>query len=123
MRFVIRHDRSGRFRFAALDGPVASALLKGHPGNRTPDSVVLLVEGVIYIRSDAVIQVFRRLGWPWRILVVTTLVPQRWRDAWYDAAAARRVTWSKRFGLSCRVPILADKDRFIDSDELSRDGQ
>lgn len=117
VRFVLRHDRSGRFRFASLSGPLADRLVPRAEGNPRPDSIVLVDEGTVHIRSDAVLRILGLLGWPWRSLTVGRAIPRRWRDALYDLVAARRVNWSARFGLGCPVPTLAERARFVELDD------
>lgn len=114
VRLVLRNDPAGRFMFAPLDSPAGEALGRRHLGNRVVDSVVLIDEGNAFIRSDAVIHIARRLGWPWRLLAVMNVLPQRWRDAGYDRFAARREAVSRRFGLRCALPTIEEQARFLD---------
>ena len=113
VRFVIRHDAPGRFRFAALDSRVGVAVRREYAVDPSLDSVVLIDDQRVFVRSDAVVRIFRRLGWPWRILAVAAIVPRRWRDAGYDAFAARRAAIARRFGLVCPLPTIAERARFL----------
>lgn len=117
VRFVLRHDRLARFRFAGLDSPTGRALRLAHRVDPSLDSVVLVDGGSALVRSDAVIQVLRRLGWPWRIGAGMVVLPRRWRDAGYDALAARRALLASGFGLTCRGATLEESTRFLDRDD------
>lgn len=113
VQFVIRHDKEGRFRFAALDGPVAVALLEGHalPGKEL-DSVVYLRQGKAYTRSSAALHIAADLGGVWSMLSVFLLVPRPLRNLVYDVIAKYRYRW---FGKreSCMLPTAELKGRFL----------
>jgi predicted DCC family thiol-disulfide oxidoreductase YuxK len=119
VRFVLRHDAQGHFRFAALDSRIGHALRREHAVNQSVDAVVLIADRQAFVASDAVIRLFRGLGWPWRLLAATAVVPRRWRDAGYAAFAARRAAISRRFGLACTLPTIEERTRFLDQNELS----
>ena len=118
VQFVIRHDPRGQFRFAALQSPAGQALLAAHGLSPTaalgadPDSVVLLAGGRAYQRSAAVLQVARRLGWPWRLLALGAVLPLGWRDALYDYVARHRYRWFGRQP-ACLLPTPALRARFL----------
>lgn len=116
VRFIVRRDPAGRFRFAPLQGAAGAAWLDRRPG-QPPDSVVLIEEGAVYTRSTAALRIARRLRFPWPLLYGLVLVPRPVRDAIYDGIARRRYAW---FGWddSCPLPPpdvrarhLADRDR------------
>lgn len=90
-RFVLRHDRDHHFRLASMQGEVGSALYRRFgidPGN--PESLIV-VEGDRLLRdSDAVLAIYRRLGWPWRALTLFALVPRSLRDPLYRLVARNR---------------------------------
>lgn len=112
--FVIRRDPEGRFRFAALQSPRGEAILRmtGLPAGSL-ESVIVEDGGRLYERSDAVLRVWRRLGFPWSLLAVGVIVPRPLRDALYGFVARRRYGW---FGKrdACRVPTPAERERFLD---------
>jgi len=118
VRFVIRHDAGGQFRFAALESPIGEALRARYVANHSVDTVVLIAEHQSFFRSDAVIEIFRRIDGPWRILAWTAILPTRWRDAGYDTFAAWRGRISRQLHLTCELPTLQERARFLDRDEL-----
>ena len=74
--FVLAHDRSAVFRFAALQSTAGQAALARHrlPSDRS-DSMALLADGRCYRDSTAVLEILRRLGWPWALPWPLVLVP------------------------------------------------
>lgn len=110
---VIERDPDAQFRFAPLQSSVADSLLE--PWDIDPDgleSVVLIDNGRLYRKSDAVIQVARRLGFPHSLLGPTRILPRILRDFVYDFVADRRYGW---FGKKdqCMMPTPDIQSRFL----------
>jgi predicted DCC family thiol-disulfide oxidoreductase YuxK len=114
VRFVIRHDRRNRFRFASLQSANAQRLLAQHKW-RGPSlsSVVLITDGRCYDRSRAALEIARRLDAPWPVLYGFVLVPRAVMDWAYDFIGARRYRW---FGKrdECWMPDGELGRRFLD---------
>ncbi len=113
VQFVIRHDRAGYFRFAALQSEVGRKILQQvHFSDYSIDSVVLVQNGKFYIRSAAVLKILRRLdGW-WPLAYVAIILPAFLRDLIYAGLAKNRYRW---FGKqeSCMLPTPELKLRFL----------
>lgn len=93
VRFVLKHDRSGRaFRFAPLQGTTYQSRVPAEWRAKLSDSIVLLTEdGTILMRSDAFVHIFRRLGGGWKTLAgALALIPRPVRDSVYDFIARVR---------------------------------
>jgi predicted DCC family thiol-disulfide oxidoreductase YuxK len=117
VQWVVRRDRRGVFRFAAVQSKVARELLAGAGyDGQLPDSVVLIDGGRVMTESAAAIGVARRLGWPWRAAVVFWVVPAGVRNWLYRAVAKRRYAW---FGKAdaCMMPRPELRERFLDLGE------
>jgi predicted DCC family thiol-disulfide oxidoreductase YuxK len=112
-RWVVRHDRGGRFRFATAQSPLGEALYRAH-GLRTDayDTNLVIVDGVAHERMDSLIAVLDALGWPWRAGRALKLVPRPLRDRLYDLIARNRY---RLFGRreSCDIPPGKLRDRII----------
>ena len=112
VRFIVDHDRRGRFAFAPLQSEVGRRLLAG----RVPagvDSVVLIEGGRVYTRSRAALLIARRLDGLWPLMYALAVVPTPIADALYAWIARNRYRW---FGRSeeCRVPTPGLRGRFLD---------
>lgn len=108
VRFILKRDRAAVFRFAALGTPVAISLAPGVAA----DSVVLVDQGGVHMKSEAAMRIAAQLGFPWSCSVIGRLVPRRWRDVVYDFVASRRYKW---FGTAeaCELPEPAWRERFL----------
>jgi predicted DCC family thiol-disulfide oxidoreductase YuxK len=93
VKFVLKHDRSGRaFRFAPLQGTTYASRVSAEQRARLPNTIVVLTEdGATLTRSDAFVHIFRKLGGGWRTLAgVLVMIPRPLRDLIYDFVARIR---------------------------------
>jgi len=109
--FVIKRDRKHVFLFSALQAEGAGRLLPDAlAGN--DDTVVLLDDGEVLVKSTAVLRIVGLMGPPWSALTVFRIVPTAIRDRLYDAVARRRhAVFGKRE--VCRVPTPEERSRFL----------
>ena len=118
VRFLLRHDRAQRYRFAAMQGEVGRRLLAQH--GLDPDDPVsfLLIEHdrgpVPRVSTDtiAIRRVLVGLGGIWRLAWLSALVPGIVRDPLYRLLARHRYRWFGRHA-SCAVPDPAQARRFL----------
>jgi predicted DCC family thiol-disulfide oxidoreductase YuxK len=113
--FILRHDRAGRFRLAAMQGAHGRALLKAH-GLCADDPVsFLLVQGARgYTDTDALAQVLRSFGGGWRVSAACLrAVPRFCRDPAYRWIARHRYRLFGRHA-ACRLPEATQAWRFLD---------
>lgn len=113
--FVLRHDRAGRFRLAAMQGTHGRALLAAHGLSAAdPASFLLVQDGRGHTDTEAIIRVLREFGGPWRaVAAMLRLVPGCCRNPAYRWIARHRY---RLFGrrASCRLPDPAQAWRFLD---------
>lgn len=113
--FILRHDRAGRFRLAAMQGQRGRALLVAH--GLSPDdpvSFLLVEQGRGYSDTDAIARVLGQLGGPWRAAsAMLRIVPRRLRDPAYRWIARHRYRLFGRH-TQCRLPEPEQAWRFID---------
>lgn len=111
--FIIGHDTRRRIRLATVQSPEGQALLgwAGLPQDRF--NTIVLIEGEqVFIRSDAMFEIFTRLGPPWRLLNCAKLVPRGARDWVYDKIALNRYRLFGRFD-SCVEPRADHPRRYL----------
>lgn len=108
VRFLLRHDRRGNLRFAALQGTTARTALEARGLYRPDfDSIVFIpdfprTDGVYLQRTDGVLGVLRELGGAWRLLGVLRVLPRFLRDPFYMIVARLRY---RLFGVYVPRPL------------------
>lgn len=113
VQWVIRRDPQGIFRFAPLQSETGQSLLRQSGLSSEHFDTVVLVDGDrILTRSDAALEIARRLGGLWSLLAVFRWVPRPVRNAVYDWIARHRYRW---FGKTeaCMIPRPEWKKRFV----------
>lgn len=114
VRFIIKRDPAGRFRFASLQSDAGRALLEGR-GMKTDDlHTIVLVDGDhVHVRSAAVLRIAGGMRRLWPIVAVLLIVPRFVRDGVYRFIARRRYRW---FGKreTCMVPTDELRRRFVE---------
>jgi predicted DCC family thiol-disulfide oxidoreductase YuxK len=106
VRFLVAEDGDPpRLRFAPLGGETCAARVPEDRLRALPDSVLVITEEGVLVRSAAAVAILERLGGWWGIVAMLgRLVPVRAADALYDAVAARRRRW---FGIKDQAcPLL-----------------
>jgi predicted DCC family thiol-disulfide oxidoreductase YuxK len=89
--FVLRHDKMARFRLLPAQSPLGHALythLGLDPENYQTN--ILLVGGVVFLKSEGSIRMAEGLGWPWSMAAVLRLLPLSLRDRLYEWVARNR---------------------------------
>ncbi|HEV2984313.1 MAG TPA: thiol-disulfide oxidoreductase DCC family protein [Vicinamibacterales bacterium] len=111
VQFVIQRDPAGRFQFATLQSDAARRLLQAAP-QPLPDTLVLVENGRVFLRSTAALRVARGLKFPWPLAFVLVVVPRPLRDWVYDILARNRYRWFGRRDV-CMVPTPELRARFL----------
>ncbi len=112
-RFILKHDRRGRFRLASLQSDVGTALYRRFGLDPAEPETFILVAGNRALRdSDAVLALYEELGWPWRLARLGRIIPRPLRDPVYRWVARNRY---RLFGRrdTCWRPDRDVADRFL----------
>lgn len=112
VQFIIKKDPKGYFKFASLQSEVGYDLLTQYGLNQNMDSIVLIENKTIYMRSTAALRICMKLHGFWKFLAIFLIVPPSIRDFLYKIVANNRYHW---FGKrdSCMLPTPEMKNRFI----------
>lgn len=113
VKFVIKKDRKKKFLFASLQSDYAIAQLTKYPQMKGADSIVLIMDDHIYLRSTAALRISKHLSGLWPLLYVLIVIPAGVRDGFYNLIARNRYEW---FGKreQCMIPDIELKSRFIE---------
>ena len=119
VQFVLRHDRGDRFRFAALQSPLAGNLLRGYGRDASDLDTVYVIarhgeaSAKLLWKGRAVLFVLGQLGGLWRLASVLRVLPRPLLDLGYDLIARRRYRWFGRYD-ACPLPTPATRAKFLD---------
>lgn len=114
VQFIIKRDKSGKFKFASLQSVYAKDKLKSTGINSDELSTVVFISGNrIYTKSTAALKIAKELGGSWRLLYPLIIIPKFLRDGVYNLIAKNRYKW---FGKqeSCMLPDPELRSRFLD---------
>jgi predicted DCC family thiol-disulfide oxidoreductase YuxK len=118
-QFVIKRDRKRSFQFASAQSEKGTAILAALKFPVQTLETIILIDGrQHYEKSDAVLQILKRLGGLWLASQVFMFVPKHLRDACYTAFARRRYGW---FGKSdvCRLSDVKWRDDVVSRNDSS----
>ncbi len=113
VQFIMKRDRRKMFLFASLQSERARELLKSHGfSGHMPDTIVLIEENSVYLKSTAVLRILKLLGGAWKLLYGFKIIPVSLRDSIYDWIAGNRFKW---FGKrkECYLPEEGGKERIL----------
>ncbi len=113
VRFLLRADRHKRLTFAPLQGDTAARLRQQHPEiPQDLDSVVLIDNDQVILRSKVFMVGSRHLPYPWRVMYWFRWIPLWMTDPVYRLVARFRY---RLFGKleSCALPSPDQRERFL----------
>ena len=113
VNFVIKRDPRNVFKFTPLQEKQGVLLLKKHAvDSRKLDSIVLIENGNVYIKSSAALRIARKMSNLWPLFFVLLIIPSYIRDGVYDFIAKNRYKW---FGKKeqCIIPTPGLKEKFL----------
>ncbi|PEJ17840.1 thiol-disulfide oxidoreductase [Bacillus pseudomycoides] len=113
IQFIVKRDKNAYFQYASLQGHVGKELLKKYHIDEHMDSIVLIEDDNAYIKSDAIINICKKLNGVWKIIILFKVIPKPFRNFFYEVFAKNRY---KLFGkqTSCSLPPLEVRKRFLD---------
>jgi len=109
---VIKYDKNNIFQFAAMQTKAGEKVINEYRLLENRKSIILVKEGLVFYKSDAVIEIAKQLnGWP-SILKFGFVFPKFLRDGVYDIIAKNRYyLFGKKE--TCAIPSEKDNHRFI----------
>jgi predicted DCC family thiol-disulfide oxidoreductase YuxK len=109
--FIIRHRWKEDFHFIPLQSAEGKKFLELFhlPANYT-DSVVLVEDGKLFLKSTAALRIARKLNPAYSWWSVFIFIPRFIRDRVYDWIAAHRNSWFKSQE-TCEIPDYEYKKR------------
>ncbi len=109
--YVLKKDLNHCFQFSSLQSEFAKKNLKAeHQGL---DTILLLENDKVFIKSTAVLRILFQLGGHWNALAVfASVIPRPMRDFFYMLIAKNRYKLVGQYE-TCRLPSEEEKNRFL----------
>ena len=114
VRFILRHDPTGKIKFAPIQSPLGSQLYTQHGLDpAAPNAMLFLTPTGAFRASDAALEIVRTLGGLWKLALIFKPLPRALRDTVYYFIARNRYRW---FGKdeSCMMPTAELKERMLE---------
>lgn len=113
-QFIIKRDKQKVFQFASLQSGYGKKQLEKFKLNKNHlHSIILIYDNKFFQRSDAALEIAKKLSAGWPLLYGFKIIPRFIRDGVYNWIANNRYRF---FGKkdSCWIPTPELKDRFIE---------
>jgi predicted DCC family thiol-disulfide oxidoreductase YuxK len=113
VRFVVAHDTAGRIHFAPIQSDLGRRLYSANGLDAdAPDTMLLVTRERAFRKSDAVIEIARRLGGAWKLALLGKMIPRSLRDAAYAFVARNRYRWFGKHE-TCLMPTPELRRRML----------
>jgi predicted DCC family thiol-disulfide oxidoreductase YuxK len=110
--FLIKYDKKNIFKFAASQTNAGENIIRQYSISNEGKSVIFIKDGIVFYKSDAVIEIAKLIkGWPY-IFKYASLFPKFFRDGMYNLIAKNRYSL---FGKkeTCMIPTEKNRNRFL----------
>lgn len=111
VQFIIKRDPQSYFYFASLQSEVGQELLTEYQVPAV-DSLILIENGKVFVKSTAALKIARRLHRGWPLAYCAIIVPPLIRHALYDVVAKNRYKWFGKKDV-CMLPTKEQSKRFL----------
>ncbi|GJM03422.1 MAG: thiol-disulfide oxidoreductase [Rhodomicrobium sp.] len=104
VKWVVRHDSEEKFQFTMAQSPLGQSLYD-HFGLNSQEfeTNLVIIDGQLFEKLDAMIAVFEMVGGPWRLLSVFKPLPRGLKNWIYERIARNRYALFGQLD-SCMVP-------------------
>ena len=113
VQFVINHDSSDKFLFAALQSKTGQQLLQQYNLPKAGfNSLILIQNGKVFLKSTAALLVAKQLTGPVKLLYGFIIVTAFIRNTVYTFIATNRYKWFGKTN-SCMIPSSSLRAKFL----------
>lgn len=114
VNWVIDHDRKKLFMFSALQSAYGAGVIEKYSiKGQFMDTVILVDEDKAFLRSDAILKIFKYLGGFYSLAGFFVVVQAFIRNFFYNIVAKNRYRWFGKMD-ACRIPTPELKSRFLE---------
>lgn len=116
--FIIQRDKTDRYLVGALqEKPGIEILKKFSVDPAYLDSLVLVENNEIFLKSDAALRIAKNLSGLWPGLYPLIYLPRGFRNTIYDWIARNRYRWFGKKN-TCRIPSPEEASKFLSDQHL-----
>lgn len=114
VNIILKYDKQAYFQFATSQSNAAiNSMQQFSLGQKAIASVILIDKAQVYTKTDAVIQIAKKLsGWP-SLFRFLKFIPKPMRDFAYNLIANNRYTLFGKMA-SCSIPDASIRHRFLE---------
>jgi len=94
--FIAARDKKNLVRFGYLQDSLAQEFAKNYDfqkAQKNLDSLVVIKNNKIFLKSTAAIMAISSLGFPYNLLKIFLIIPQKIRNIFYDFFGKNRYKW------------------------------
>ena len=112
--FIIQNDTDHQFKLCSVQSPQGQQILAHFnlPTDRF-DTMLYVEGGGFHKQSKAFFEVMKRLGYPWKLLLLFSFLPRGLTDWLYDQVALNRYQLFGQYDV-CMLPSADHDQRFLD---------
>lgn len=99
VRFLTRHDKHKKLQYVSLQSEQATKVFQNNPELMSLKTIVFDNNEQFYTQSNAVLLIFKELGWPYSWVYGFKIIPKLIRNKVYSWVAKNRYRW---FG-TCKI--------------------
>ena len=113
VRQIMQIDSKRRLRFAPLQGQTATRLLDESLRSRENLKTLVYLDRAqkVWTKSEATLEILKRVGGFWKIASLAKILPVGFRDWFYDRVAERRRSIIDK--ANCPVPTEDQRARIL----------
>jgi predicted DCC family thiol-disulfide oxidoreductase YuxK len=109
---IIKYDKKNNFKFASLQSEFGLTTLLNNNMPANYETIILLKDGIIYTKTDAIIEISKQLSGLSKSLFIIKILPKKIRDYFYTLFAKNRYfLFGKKD--SCEIPNQQIRGKFI----------
>jgi len=112
VQFILTFNHKQDLLFASLQSDFAKQILADHRLEHNLETVLIIEDQQLYKKSEAVFQISKHLGYPWKVIYYFRYIPKFLSDWIYLRIANNRYTlFGKK--TECMIPKAKWKHRFL----------
>ncbi len=113
VNFILERDIAAYFKFTPLTSKFSKDFFTDKKMNpSTINTIVLYENGLLFLKSDAILNIFKKLKSPLKHLYYLKYIPKKLRDFIYIIIANNRYSWFGKKDV-CLIPTPENLNRFL----------